>query len=81
MLDEKVCIAINCFYSAGVLMLAVTTARVAACTRTTVTLCPRPLMGPLGSIIITMLTQTMRGLATATDTSIWLKLGKKSKEG
>ena len=57
-------------------MLAVTTARVAACTPTTVTLCPKHLMGLLGSFTVSMLTQTMRGWATVTDTSICLKEGK-----
>ena len=57
-------------------MLAVTTARAAACTQTTVTSCPKPLMEPLGSFTVSMLTRTMRGLATVTDTSICLKKGK-----
>ena len=70
-------ISINiCFYSAGVLMLAVTTARAAACTPTTVNSCPKRLMEPLGSFTMSTLPQTMRGWATVTDTSICLKKGK-----
>ena len=57
-------------------MLAVTTARAAACTPTTVNSCPKRLMEPLGSITMSTLTQTMRGLATVTDTSICVKIGK-----
>ena len=68
------------YFSSGVQMLAATTARAAACTPTTVTLCHRPQMEQLGSFITLTLTQTMSGLDTATDTSVCLKLGKTKRQ-
>ena len=56
-------------------MLAATTARAAACTLTTATLCHRLQMGQLGSFIALTLTPTTSEWATATDTSVCLKLG------
>ena len=64
------------YFSSGVQMLAATTARAAACTLTTATSCHRLQMEQLGSFITLTLTQTMSGLATATDTSVCLNLGK-----
>ena len=71
---------ISFLHIAGVRMLAATTARAAACTLTTATSCHRLQMGQLGNFLALTVTQIMSGLATATDTSVCLKLGKMPRD-